>query len=583
MGELFRIGWRNMQAEVQRVERVVPWCSGLSVGICLPVLLCLTVARQENFPVSHQDAVKELSVQDESSREDSLLDIMARRLVRKNSHFAVEQAYTICQEAKLGEGAFGEVHRAVHKRTGIERAVKRIDKQAAPDALAPAREVEAMRLMDHPHVCRLVEYFETSRHLWLVTELCRGEELCSRLLERPGGMSELEAARLMSQMICATLHCHRRSVVHGDIKPENFLFRHGPGAGGGDALMLIDFGYSVQVPPTSAVLADGGNAGTAGTLLYMSPQMLRGDPASHSDDMWSLGVIFHILLTGRYPFATNDDICFRERWDRGLLEGDVKEYLKAMQASPFAVDLAARLLDFNPAARITAEAALRHPFLAGVRDAAAETASQDRFDAEEVHRRCAHFHASGRLRRIAAAAIAQLPDESWPECKRARATFLGLDKTGDGRVLASDLCEFLCDRGLDAPESWFASPYRGFPAIAAPAGISYTTFLAVMLNGSAMSGDERICRAVFDLFDGDRNGAISAEDLRHRLGLQPQECEEIIAEALGELGNEGKGSKGISFPDFHRMMRSCAEVGTASAARGGPPTVARQQQQPALA
>ncbi|CAE8703673.1 unnamed protein product, partial [Polarella glacialis] len=328
-------------------------------------------------------------LQQQKATSETFAEPLARRLIRKNSRLGVAEAYTFPNSVPLGTGTFGVVFLAKHNRTGIERAIKRIDKQLVPDPQMLSREVEALKLMDHPHVCRLVEYFETSQHMWLVTELCRGEELCDRLLNMPSGLAEAEVARLTEQMLQATSHVHQRSVLHRDLKPENFLFVGGRD-GQRDDLKLIDFGTSSSSRSTA----------TVGTLMYMSPQQLRGEPASRSDDVWSLGVIVHILLTGQFPFSTNDDRRFQEMSDRGLLQKDVQEHLAALRGSPQAVDFVQKLLAWESEERISVEDALQHPFLSNC----ALSPQEVPLSAEDVYQRCARFSASCRLRRIVMAA-----------------------------------------------------------------------------------------------------------------------------------------------------------------------------------
>ncbi|CAJ1347658.1 unnamed protein product [Effrenium voratum] len=209
-------------------------------------------------------------------------------------------------------------------------------------------EVEALKKMDHPHICRLVEYFETPRHLWLVTELCRGEELCGRLLCSQG-LRELEVAQLTEQMLRSTLHCHRQGLLHRDLKPENFLF-----TGVGSHLKLIDFGFALREDAPHSP-----DSKYAGTLLYASPQLLQGRTATASDDAWSLGVIFFIMLTGQFPFSTSEDSIFKEMYQRGVLQKDMQGHLANLRCSPEAADLAQRLLAWDVSERISLEAALQ--------------------------------------------------------------------------------------------------------------------------------------------------------------------------------------------------------------------------------
>ncbi|CAE8589570.1 unnamed protein product [Polarella glacialis] len=368
----------RIQEGARRVDRAVSSLCGLTVGLGLASLSAFACERLQRL---QQLQLKQLQQQKATS--ETFAEPLVRRLIRKNSRLGVAEAYTFPNSVPLGTGTFGVVFLAKHNRTGIERAIKRINKQLVPDPQMLSREVEALKLMDHPHVCRLVEYFETSQHMWLVTELCRGEELCDRLLNMPSGLAEAEVARLTEQMLQATSHVHQRSVLHRDLKPENFLF-----VGGRDE------GTSSSSRSTA----------TVGTLMYMSPQQLRGEPASRSDDVWSLGVIVHILLTGQFPFSTNDDRRFQEMSDRGLLRKDVQEHLAALRGSPQAVEFVQKLLAWESEERISVEDALQHPFLSNCAGEQALSPQEVPLSAEDVYQRCARFSASCRLRRIVMAA-----------------------------------------------------------------------------------------------------------------------------------------------------------------------------------
>lgn len=399
-------------------------------------------------------------------------------------------------------------------------------------------------------------------------------------------MAEPEVAGLMAQMLSATLHCHRRSVVHHDLKPENFLFREVPRAGsdhsceqgGSDALKLIDFGFSVpRAPAKSGLATEGATGGTSspggtdGTILYMSPQALLGEASSPSDDVWSLGVVFHILLTGQFPFSTNDDDRFQELFARGQLAHDVQSRLRALSAeggarsvSPAAADLASRLLAYEASERISVEEALQHPFLNGVQPGAPEMA-----DAKEACERCARFLRACRLRRLAAVAVAHLVDEP----VQARAAFLALDRAGDGLVTVSAIREYLRTTSGQVPPSLSVGATCGSSAEADLPGLGYTAFLAATLDETVLSGRQDLCRAAFDLLDADHDGILSAADLHHRLGVPLAECEQIIGEALSNISILPAQSShqrplavapacgdALAFPDFLNMMGSNKEV-----------------------
>lgn len=587
------------------LERVVSSVSGLGAGIGL-VFLAVSLADlaaddraelQQHQRQHTPNAVANGGVQAavgayRGARWDvlpePLPDVVSRRIVRKNSRLSIHDAYTFPDGPPLGAGAFGVVYRAVDAATGVERAVKRVERSAGGSATRRLGEVEALLRTDHPNICRIVEYFEAGRYLWLVMELCQGEELCNLILKSPTGLPEQRAGNLLAQMLRAALHCHRHAgIVHRDLKPENFLLQ-------GDALKLIDFGFAAAAGPQPGTSGyERRNSGqrngsgtwrpdgppSAGTMLYMSPQMLRGQAPARSDDVWSLGVVFYILLTGRFPFSTNDDDEFQEMVDHGQLEQDVTYHLDRLRASPLAVDLAKKLLAFHPADRISAEEALQHPFLAEAWFVDAPHLLRP----EEIHERCVSFKQASLLRRIAAAAAARFVAQDDCSIQPLRETFLALDTEGDGRLAAEDLQSFLQSacwaaaasdaQGLSSasaparlPENTSAAALKG---LAGRRGIGYSAFVAAMLDDGALLDNDHMARAIFDVLDADQDGLVTAGDLHRRLGLRLEDAERAITEALGVVGawaprnsvaaalgfSRPQRHGGVDFPDFLRVLR----------------------------
>jgi len=260
-----------------------------------------------------------------------------------------QASYTRPGNAELGAGAHGVVFRAVNKHTDVEVAVKCIDKRGR-DPSATCNELEALRMVDHPNVCPLLEHFETEEFVWIVMELCRGEDLCA-LVEQQGALSEFDLKRMMMQLLSAVAHCHALGIIHRDVKPENIML-----TGSRKSVKLVDFG-------TCWINGSAAPVGGAGqTVLYMSPQALQGAPPRKLDDIWSIGVVMYILLTRNFLFSGSED-----EYRRRVSANTLKQYLAArlddVTASPEAVDLVRRLLAPEPLDRISAEEALRHPFL----------------------------------------------------------------------------------------------------------------------------------------------------------------------------------------------------------------------------
>lgn len=151
-----------------------------------------------------------------------------------------------------------------------------------------------MKQVDHPNIVKLYESFEDEKYVYLIMELCEGGELFDKLLDM-GNLCESDATVLFKQMSSAVAYLHSNQIAHRDLKPENFLF-------GIDSdfhsLKLIDFGLAKIVRT---------NLNTnVGTCYYVSPETLAGS-YDHRCDIWSLGVILFMLLSGFPPFDGDSD------------------------------------------------------------------------------------------------------------------------------------------------------------------------------------------------------------------------------------------------------------------------------------
>ena len=203
--------------------------------------------------------------------------------------------------APLGRGGMGEVYRARDNRLARDVAVKFVTPTASSSteslSLAEARAASAL---SHPHVCTLFAVEEVEGETFIVMELVEG-----RLLSDAIGSKGLPAdtlVRYASQIAAAVAHAHARHIVHRDLKGANVII-------GDSGAKVLDFGIARRygdgelLQTTSAIDPLAGLGGIAGTLPYIAPEVLRGEPASSSSDVWSLGVLFFEMATGRRPFG----------------------------------------------------------------------------------------------------------------------------------------------------------------------------------------------------------------------------------------------------------------------------------------
>ncbi|XP_073427984.1 calcium/calmodulin-dependent protein kinase type II subunit delta isoform X4 [Dendrobates tinctorius] len=254
---------------------------------------------------------------------------------------------------ELGKGAFSVVKRCMKITTGQEYAAKIINtkKLSARDHQKLEREARICRLLKHPNIVRLHDSISEEGYHYLVFDLVTGGELFEDIVAREY-YSEADASHCIQQILEAVLHCHQMGVVHRDLKPENLLLAS---KSKGAAVKLADFGLAIEVQGDQQAWF-----GFAGTPGYLSPEVLRKDPYGKPVDMWACGVILYILLVGYPPFWDEDQHRLYQQIKAGAYDFPSPEW---DTVTPEAKDLINKMLTINPAKRITASEALKHPWI----------------------------------------------------------------------------------------------------------------------------------------------------------------------------------------------------------------------------
>ncbi|XP_068044454.1 calcium/calmodulin-dependent protein kinase type II subunit delta isoform X25 [Anomalospiza imberbis] len=254
---------------------------------------------------------------------------------------------------ELGKGAFSIVRRCMKITTGQEYAAKIINtkKLSARDHQKLEREARICRLLKHPNIVRLHDSISEEGFHYLVFDLVTGGELFEDIVAREY-YSEADASHCIQQILESVNHCHLNGIVHRDLKPENLLLAS---KSKGAAVKLADFGLAIEVQGEQQAWF-----GFAGTPGYLSPEVLRKDPYGKPVDMWACGVILYILLVGYPPFWDEDQHRLYQQIKAGAYDFPSPEW---DTVTPEAKDLINKMLTINPAKRITASEALKHPWI----------------------------------------------------------------------------------------------------------------------------------------------------------------------------------------------------------------------------
>ena len=300
----------------------------------------------------------------------------------------IEEKYEVDFDGTpLGRGMFGNVFRGTNRKTGEPVAIKKIAKRLTND-VAFQREMENLLFLErhngHPSICAIHEHFDppADDHFYLVLDLVEGGELFEHLCDH-GSYSEADAARVVRQTASALAFLHGIGMTHSDLKPENLMLSS---RNGGDAqVKVVDFGcahFKGEDKP-------GGNSsgGTGVTPAYCPPEVLarkRQDPKAQCDinpsfDVWSLGVIMFVMITGTHPFDLANDGSASDM-EKNILSGDPlplrNEYTEHL--SEDALQLLERMMSRDPTKRPAALEILEHPWVKGETASSAVISGSDR-------------------------------------------------------------------------------------------------------------------------------------------------------------------------------------------------------------
>ncbi|VTS02810.1 atp synthase subunit beta : Protein kinase OS=Gemmatimonadetes bacterium KBS708 GN=J421_0248 PE=3 SV=1: Pkinase: AAA_16 [Gemmata massiliana] len=249
---------------------------------------------------------------------------------------------------RLGGGGMGIVYKAHDERLGRLVALKFLPAEYSrePDRLALFhREARTASALNHPHICTVHDFCEYDGRAFIVLEYIEGQTLRDLLSGRP---RIDETARLIGQAARALAVAHAAGVVHRDVKPENLMVRTD------GYLKVLDFGLAHRLPEAASLEHSGdheSHVGVFGTVPYMSPEQTRAVPVGPSSDVFSLGVVFYEMATGRHPFPAGNplDMLRAIAEDTPVPPGRLNSELPAAIGT-----LIAQMLSKDPRARPTA-------------------------------------------------------------------------------------------------------------------------------------------------------------------------------------------------------------------------------------
>jgi len=458
-----------------------------------------------------------------------------------------KKKYTLV--SKIGSGAYGTVYKVMHRDLNQLRAMKVISKQyvlSQDGDQSFLKEIEVLSNLDHPNILKIYEYFVDENKYYILMELCEGGELYEKIIEFQY-FSEHDAAKIMKKLFSCIFYLHSKGIVHRDLKPENILLEKEKNDEMKDfTIKLIDFGTSNYFEPSNKLTYK------IGTAYYIAPEVIN-QSYTEKCDIWSLGVIMYVLLSGRPPFEGDDDYAIMKSVKSGKYSLESQEW---ENTSNEAKDLIRKLLVVDPNKRISAEEAFKHPWIE-------KFSSKDYTQINTSKLSLDNFRNFGNRMKFQQATIAFLVHQASNSSMMndMREIFQKFDVNGDGQLTYDELKagfrqyfknDEIADNEFDNLIKKIDLDNNNY--------IEYEEFLRVTVDLDSLINDKNL-KVAFDFFDKDKSGTLTQEEIKDVLGVldpdNPDKENHVINKIINEIDTNGDGK--ISFEEFKQLMVKITE------------------------
>lgn len=458
-------------------------------------------------------------------------------IVRAGSFKQIREKYYI-YPTFLGTGTYGKVflaHNVANK--DIKAAIKTLSKKKLSDqAISDIKEeIQILQTLDHPNIIKYFETFENEKFMYLVMEHWEGGELFERLTDETAGkFTEQEAAQIMQKLFHAISHWHSHGITHRDLKPENIMYKSKSDKSNAE-IKIIDFGLSKFKSANQSKMKT-----TWGTPYYVAPEVLDGSGYGQECDIWSLGVIMYILLSGYLPFFGStladiyDKIMEKEAsFDKPCWDNVSKE----------AITLIKGCLERKSKKRFTATKALESTWFKEVSQKDENPLS------DEVFTSLKDYKANSMLKKEAMNILIKMMKED--EIEHLRSEFRKMDTDYTGTISASELEQAIRNMGKEVTANEIEDIIKNVDYME-NGRINYSEFLAATVSAKATITTEMLW-ALFKHFDTDNSGYITPDNIIESLEKAGRKVEQTDIDTILEEHDIEKSGH-INFEEFKVMM-----------------------------
>jgi calcium-dependent protein kinase len=513
----------------------------------------------------------------------SNLPIGLGTIIRKNNKKPNDN-YIISKS--LGEGGFGSVIKVIHKNTGQVRAMKIIPKNNLKQGYTEEeifREINILKKLEHPYIMKLYEFYSDEEYFYLINEFCSEGDL-SEKLQKVGRFEEKLVKLLMFQIFSAVWYLHSNNVIHGDLKLENVMidnlnfheskkkndnnnnnnlknsfekrlslvtsykldFKNFKKEEGNKhkfdniknfEIKLIDFGAAKIFTKYKKQFDD-----TVGTLVYCSPEVLKNNYDSKCD-IWSCAVIMYILLSGEIPFAGDSE----EEIIKSIMNKKVSfDSSFFNNVSEEAKDLIQKCLIYNKSKRYNAKEALDHPFFKIDIDVNNLFQEDLTVEINQVLVRMKNFSTESKFHQAILVFLAYNYAEK-RITERLKHIFFYINKSLDGRIKPKELLSIYQENNMKITKDEVLKIIKSVDFNNSGA-IEYEEFIRIALPKEDLLTEINLKEA-FDLFDINKTGNITVNEMKEVLGMDSDVDENVVLNFINDLGY-----KTINYLQFRNLV-----------------------------
>ena len=407
------------------------------------------------------------------------------------------------------------------------------------------KQINILKTLDHPNIIKIYEFYSTDKYIYIINELCTGGELFNKIVEVKY-FTESTACFIMRQLLSAVAYCHDKGVIHRDLKPENILIENSEEKNKEYFnIKIIDFG-------TCEILKKKKLTEQIGTSFYIAPEVLKNG-YNEKCDLWSCGVILYILLSGCPPFYGKSE---KEIFQK-ILDGNIDFNKNKIwsKISDEAKNLVTKLLQVDPQKRISASEALEDIWFKNNINIIKEIQTPNNFNM--FIQNITEFCAEQKLQQATLAFLVHnfAPKEELNELKKI---FFAFDKNGDGKLSKEEFVTGLTNIDINFNHNLLFKEEESFDGLIKNIDsdnngyITFEEFLIASINKEKILTENNL-KMAFNVFDRDKNGCISHDELKYILGeYNPNAKEYLWKKMIQQIDLNEDGQ--ISYEEFHKMM-----------------------------